>query len=78
MRAKDRQKPSFFTTDEVCMRFSLNRGIYSYLLAWTESICAYIPLMQCAGTDDGPFGQSEIGGGGHMTASFDDPRLAVL
>src|SRR5215470_10065221 len=32
MRAKDRQKPSFFTMDEVCMRFSLDRGIYSYLV----------------------------------------------
>jgi hypothetical protein len=32
MRAKDRQKPSFFTGDEVCMRFSLDRGIYPYLL----------------------------------------------
>ena len=32
MRAKGRQKPAFFTTDGVCVRVSLDRGIYSYLL----------------------------------------------
>jgi len=31
MRAKDRQKPSFFASDEVCIGFSSDRGTYSYL-----------------------------------------------